>query len=65
LNYFREWDPHIDFDLDVELNNVAKALPGKLRDGFESIIRSLPKEVMGEEGPTGPKEKGNRNGDEV
>ncbi|AES66087.2 DUF946 family protein [Medicago truncatula] len=65
LNFFREWGPHVDYSLDDELKNVEKLLPGKLKDVFEKIIMGLPKELLGEEGPTGPKEKGNWNGDEV
>ncbi|CAI8589648.1 unnamed protein product [Vicia faba] len=65
LNYFREWGPKIDYDLDEELRKVEKILPWKLKDVFENIIRSLPKEVLGEEGPTGPKVKNNWSGDEV
>ncbi|XP_058760342.1 hypothetical protein At1g04090-like [Vicia villosa] len=65
LKYFREWGPKIDYDLDEELRKVEKILPWKLKDVFENIIRSLPKEVLGEEGPTGPKVKNNWSGDEV
>ncbi|MCH84096.1 DUF946 family protein, partial [Trifolium medium] len=52
-----EWGPHIDYKLDDELKAVEKFLPGKLKDVFENIVRGLPKEMLGEEGPTGPKEK--------
>ncbi|XP_045807146.1 uncharacterized protein LOC123899925 [Trifolium pratense] len=65
LNYFREWGPKIDYNLDEELRKVEKLLPWKLKDAFEKIIRSLPDEVLGEEGPTGPKVKYNWTGDEV
>jgi hypothetical protein len=64
LYFFREWGPHIDYKLDDDLKGLEKFLPGKLKDLFEKIIRSLPKEMLGEEGPTVPKEKGNWNGDE-
>jgi hypothetical protein len=46
------------------LKNAEKVLIGKLKDGFEKIIRGLPKEVFGEEGPTGPKAKVNWSGGE-
>ncbi|KAK7243447.1 hypothetical protein RIF29_38243 [Crotalaria pallida] len=65
LNYFREWGPKIDYNTDDELRKVEKILLGKLKRQFENIIRSLPKEVLGEEGPTGPKVKNNWSGDEV
>ncbi|GAU48357.1 hypothetical protein TSUD_282600 [Trifolium subterraneum] len=61
----KEWGPKIDYNLDEELRKVEKLLPGKLKDAFEKIIRSLPDEVLGEEGPTGPKVKYNWSGDEV
>ncbi|KAK2421954.1 serine carboxypeptidase [Trifolium repens] len=57
LYFFREWGPHIDYKLDDDLKGLEKFLPGKLKDLFEKIIRSLPKEMLGEEGPTVPKEK--------
>ncbi|MED6164315.1 hypothetical protein PIB30_088531 [Stylosanthes scabra] len=65
LNYFREWGPKIDYNIDDELKKVAKALPGRLRDLLAKIVKSLPSEVLGEEGPTGPKVKNNWNGDEA
>ncbi|CAJ2659026.1 unnamed protein product [Trifolium pratense] len=64
LNFFRGWGPHVDYNVDDELKNAEKLLIGKLKDGFEKIIRGLPKEVFGEEGPTGPKAKINWSGDE-
>ncbi|RZS25996.1 hypothetical protein BHM03_00059284, partial [Ensete ventricosum] len=57
LNYMREWGPKISYDISHELKKMGKLLPGKLRSRLESIIKSLSDEVLGEEGPTGPKEK--------
>ncbi|GLT89401.1 hypothetical protein SLE2022_073820 [Rubroshorea leprosula] len=65
LNYFREWGPKIRYDIDDQIKTVEKALPGKLKSVFEKAVKSLPKEVLGEEGPTGPKVKANWTGDEV
>ncbi|RDY02858.1 hypothetical protein CR513_13634, partial [Mucuna pruriens] len=65
LNYFREWGPKIDYNIDVELKKIEKLLPKKLKAALEEIVRSLPSEVLGEEGPTGPKAKNNWSGDEV
>ncbi|XVF77909.1 hypothetical protein PTKIN_Ptkin14bG0085700 [Pterospermum kingtungense] len=65
LNYFREWGPKISYDLENEIKKVEKLLPGKLKSAFEKFVKSLPNEVLGEEGPTGPKMKRNWNGDEV
>ncbi|KAL2333901.1 hypothetical protein Fmac_015114 [Flemingia macrophylla] len=65
LNYFREWGPKIDYKIDDELKKIEKFLPGKLKSAFEKIVKGLPSEVLGEEGPTGPKVKNNWSGDEV
>ncbi|KAK7243649.1 hypothetical protein RIF29_38455 [Crotalaria pallida] len=65
LNYFREWGPKIDYDIEKELKKVEKILPGKLKKLLEDIMMALPKEVLGEEGPLGPKVKDNWSGDEV
>ncbi|KAL3815170.1 hypothetical protein ACJIZ3_016438 [Penstemon smallii] len=64
LNYAREWGPKISYSIEDELRKVEKKLPGKLKSAFEKILRSLPNEVLGEEGPTGPKGKDNWLGDE-
>ncbi|KAL9327264.1 hypothetical protein ACSQ67_007909 [Phaseolus vulgaris] len=65
LNYFREWGPKIDYNIDVELKKIKKFLPKNLKSALEKILRSLPSEVLGEEGPTGPMVKNNWNGDEI
>ncbi|XP_037496952.1 uncharacterized protein LOC105639235 isoform X4 [Jatropha curcas] len=65
LNYLREWGPKITYDIEDELKKVEKVLPGKLKSAFRKIINSLPDEVFGEEGPTGPKLKRNWIGDEI
>ena len=65
LNYYREWGPKIGYDLATEIKEIEKSLPGKLKSAFEKLVKSLPNEVLGEEGPTGPKMKKNWNGDEV
>ncbi|KAL3537270.1 hypothetical protein ACH5RR_000636 [Cinchona calisaya] len=64
LNFAREWGPKISYDIDDEIKKVDKFLPGKLRTAFEKAIRGIPNEVLGEEGPTGPKWKDNWSGDE-
>ncbi|TKY49493.1 Vacuolar protein sorting-associated protein 62 [Spatholobus suberectus] len=65
LNYFRGWGPKIDYDVDDELNKLVEFMPGKLKSSLEKIVSSLPPEMLGEEGPTGPKNKNNWNRDEV
>lgn len=64
LNYGREWGPKISYSIEEELKKVEKVLPGKLKRLFDRIVRSLPDEVLGEEGPTGPKGKDSWMGDE-
>ena len=64
LNYYREWGPKIDYDIDEELRKLEKLLPGRLKSTLVDIVRKLPSEVLQEEGPSGPKEKDNWNGDE-
>ncbi|XP_015071062.1 uncharacterized protein LOC107015334 [Solanum pennellii] len=64
LNYAREWGPKISYDIANELKKIERFLPGKLKRAVEKLVKSLPNEVLGEEGPTGPKFKDMWNGDE-
>ncbi|OVA09336.1 Vacuolar protein sorting-associated protein 62 [Macleaya cordata] len=64
LNYTRKWGPKLGYNLADELKNIEKLLPGKLKDAFKRVVDGLPKEVLGEEGPTGPKMKNSWSGDE-
>ncbi|KAL2330924.1 hypothetical protein Fmac_018505 [Flemingia macrophylla] len=64
LNYFRKWGPKILYDIYDDVQKIEKKLPGIVKSAFESIVKRLPSEVWGEEGPSGPKEKDNWNGDE-
>ncbi|OIW11701.1 hypothetical protein TanjilG_12220 [Lupinus angustifolius] len=59
LNYLRQWGPNISYDLAEELNKLEKVFPV-----VKKIESSLPNELLGEEGPTGPKVKRNWSGDE-
>ncbi|XP_023883869.2 hypothetical protein At1g04090 [Quercus suber] len=65
LNYCREWGPKLSYDLAEEIKKVGKLLPGPLKSAFDKFIKGLPSEVLGEEGPTGPKMKNSWTGDEV
>ncbi|KAF7824457.1 Vacuolar sorting-associated protein 62 [Senna tora] len=65
VNYFRQWGPKLSYDIAEEISKAEKMLPGRLKSAFEKIIKGLPNEVLGEEGPTGPKVKRSWNGDEV
>lgn len=61
LNYARQWGPTRNYEVWEE---VEKVVPGNLKSMFEQLVRLVPKEVYGEEGPTGPKLKSNWDGDE-
>ncbi|GJZ07677.1 vacuolar protein sorting-associated protein 62 [Tanacetum coccineum] len=65
LNYERKWGPKIDYDLDKEINKVEKVMIGKLKKSFDKFVKSIPSEVLGENGPTGPKVKNSWSGDEM
>ncbi|XP_024989136.1 uncharacterized protein LOC112523682 [Cynara cardunculus var. scolymus] len=65
LNYFRKWGPKIEYDLDKEIKNLEKIMIGKLKKAFDKFVNGIPREVLGEEGPTGPKVKNNWSGDEM
>ncbi|MQM05512.1 hypothetical protein Taro_038320 [Colocasia esculenta] len=58
LNYRREWGPKVEYDVGKEIGRATRLLPRRLRRALEKIVRSLPAELLGEEGPTGPKDKG-------
>lgn len=64
LDYQREWGPKKSYDVDDEIKKIEKVLPGKLKSAFEKAVRGIPNEVLGEEGPTGPKGKDSWLGDE-
>lgn len=64
LQYMREWGPTIVYDSQAEIRKLVKYLPSKLKHVVEDILNRLPCELGGEEGPTGPKEKDNWEGDE-
>nr|XP_009615972.1 uncharacterized protein LOC104108601 [Nicotiana tomentosiformis] len=65
LNYTREWGPKLSYALGDEVKRIESLLKGNLKAAFEKLVKVLPNEVYGEEGPTGPKMKGNWNGHEV
>ncbi|KAL8495867.1 hypothetical protein ACS0TY_019838 [Phlomoides rotata] len=64
VNYARKWGPKIDYSTEDEVKKVEKLLPGKLKTAFQKLVRGLPNEVFGEDGPTGPKGKDSWFGDE-
>lgn len=64
LNFAREWGPKKPLNLELYLEEMERILPGILKKLFEQFVRSLPPELLGEEGPAGPKWKDNWSGDE-
>lgn len=64
LNYYRKWGPTKSYDIAGELEKVKKLLPGNLKEQLEKLVKALPPEIFGEDGPTGPKMKNHWNGDE-
>ncbi|KAK8919181.1 hypothetical protein KSP39_PZI021541 [Platanthera zijinensis] len=65
LQYMREWGPKLTYDEAKELERAMRFLPGKLKQALRNLVNKLPPELLGEEGPTGPKEKASWNGDEA
>ncbi|KAH9624223.1 hypothetical protein KSS87_022354 [Heliosperma pusillum] len=65
LNYARKWGPIIAYDIVDEIHKIANLLPGKLKDKFLKFTKSLPAELLGEQGPTGPKMKRSWDGEET
>lgn len=65
LEYMREWGPTIVYDSRSELDKLIDLLPLFVRFSVENIFELFPTELYGEEGPTGPKEKDNWEGDEI
>ncbi|KAE9467456.1 hypothetical protein C3L33_00640, partial [Rhododendron williamsianum] len=57
LDYARQWGPKVTYELLVEVQKVEGLLAAGLKSTFESLVKILPNEVYGEEGPTGPKMK--------
>ncbi|PIA53949.1 hypothetical protein AQUCO_00900491v1 [Aquilegia coerulea] len=60
LNFTRKWGPKITYNIANEISFIDNLIPGDV-----DIISILPAEVLGEDGPTGPKMKNNWNGDEA
>ncbi|XP_022153412.1 uncharacterized protein LOC111020924 [Momordica charantia] len=64
LNYSREWGPRIEYPIAEEIEKLENSLPGRLKEEFGDFVKRLPNEILGEEGPTGPKMKNSWSGDE-
>ncbi|XP_076934591.1 hypothetical protein At1g04090-like [Bidens hawaiensis] len=64
VNYTGRWGPKFSYKYTEELMKVVHALPRLFRRIFLKVIRKIPAEVFGEEGPQGPKMKDSWWGDE-
>ncbi|XP_068666909.1 hypothetical protein At1g04090-like [Aristolochia californica] len=64
LQYMREWGPTIVYNSRSELEKIISFLPVVVRFSVLNLFDRFPVELYGEEGPTGPKEKNNWEGDE-
>lgn len=64
LQYMREWGPTIVYNSRSELDKLIDLLPFYVKFSVENLFDLFPTELYGEEGPTGPKEKDNWEGDE-
>ncbi|XP_010457440.1 PREDICTED: uncharacterized protein LOC104738921 [Camelina sativa] len=64
LQYMREWGPKVVYDSREEIERLMTRFPRTVRASLATVLRRLPVELSGEEGPTGPKEKNNWYGDE-
>ncbi|KAI5069235.1 hypothetical protein GOP47_0015536 [Adiantum capillus-veneris] len=64
LQFMRKWGPKLDYNSKDEIHKAIQKAPVFLRHKLRSLANKLPDEVMGEEGPTGPKEKASWMGDE-
>lgn len=64
LQFMREWGPTVIYKSRKRMERMIRHLPRRLRGPAENILNKLPNELSKEEGPTGPKEKNNWEGDE-
>ncbi|XP_024984143.1 uncharacterized protein LOC112520072 [Cynara cardunculus var. scolymus] len=64
LNYTGRWGPKITYGFTKEVTKIANKLPAKMRNVAMRMLHKLPPELLGEEGPEGPKMKDSWTGDE-
>ncbi|KAG8062389.1 hypothetical protein GUJ93_ZPchr0003g17547 [Zizania palustris] len=64
LQFMGEWGPTVVYKSRQTMDRAAKQLPRRLMCPAENTLNKLPNELSKEEGPTGPKEKNNWEGDE-
>ncbi|CAN6322797.1 unnamed protein product [Urochloa humidicola] len=64
LQFMREWGPTVVYKSRKRMEWMVGKLPLWLKCRAEKILNKMPNELSREEGPTGPKEKNNWEGDE-
>ncbi|XP_047967948.1 uncharacterized protein LOC125211997 [Salvia hispanica] len=64
LNYYRKWGPTRSHDSVEEVKRLEKLVPASVKGQLDKVVKALPAELFGEDGPTGPKMKNYWDGDE-
>nr|KAJ0228290.1 hypothetical protein LSAT_V11C100033990 [Lactuca sativa] len=64
LNYTGRWGPKFSYTFTKEVIKIANHFPDKFKRLILRILNKLPAELLGEEGPEGPKMKESWTGDE-
>ncbi|KMZ61767.1 hypothetical protein ZOSMA_4G00520 [Zostera marina] len=62
LNYYGKWGSKVTYRFTKQLRKIIRLMPRRLRRRLKRLIQSIPSELLGEEGPTGPKVKNNWTG---
>ncbi|KAF5806761.1 putative vacuolar protein sorting-associated protein [Helianthus annuus] len=64
VSYTGRWGPKITYAFANEVMKIANKLPDKVKRLFIKVLQKIPAELLGEEGPQGPKMKESWSGDE-
>ncbi|CAL4935624.1 unnamed protein product [Urochloa decumbens] len=64
LQFMREWGPTVVYKSRRRMEWMVGRLPLRIKCRAEKMLNKMPNELSREEGPTGPKEKNNWEGDE-
>ncbi|KAJ0747656.1 putative vacuolar protein sorting-associated protein [Helianthus annuus] len=64
VSYTGRWGPKITYAFTNEVMKIANKLPDKVKRLFIKVLQKIPAELLGEEGPQGPKMKESWSGDE-
>ncbi|KAI3511268.1 hypothetical protein L1887_18417 [Cichorium endivia] len=64
LNYTGRWGPKITYKFTIEVMKITSHFTEKFKELVIRLLHKLPPELLGEEGPEGPKMKDSWTGDE-